>query len=207
MPTNFDSRAREWDDDPKRVTRANAVADAIRGAVRLDPKMSALEYGCGTGLLSFALRNDLGPITLVDTSQGMLDVLAEKIVAAGITNMTPLHLDLATDPLPTDRIDIIYNLMALHHVIDTDRALKAFYSLLNPGGYLCIADLDQEDGSFHSQDSVFDGHNGFDRGSLGKTLSQIGFVNVRFSTIYEMNKNGRKYPLFLAVAGKAEQKQ
>ncbi|MGE5378250.1 MAG: class I SAM-dependent methyltransferase, partial [Bacteroidota bacterium] len=77
--TNFDERARDWDSDPRKVERARAVADAMRQAVPLSNEMKALEYGCGTGLLSFALQSDLGPITLADTSQGMLDVLSEKI--------------------------------------------------------------------------------------------------------------------------------
>jgi ubiquinone/menaquinone biosynthesis C-methylase UbiE len=48
--------------------------------------------------LSFALQEDLGQITLADTSQGMLDVLSEKIAASGVTNMHPVRLDLSTDP-------------------------------------------------------------------------------------------------------------
>ncbi len=54
------------------------VADAIRKAVPLSKEMKAFEYGCGTGLLSFALQPDLGEITLADTSQGMLEVLARR---------------------------------------------------------------------------------------------------------------------------------
>ncbi len=77
--TNFDERARDWDSDPKKVERARVVADAIRKTIPLSQEMKALEYGCGTGLLSFALQPDLGEITLADTSQGMLDVLREKI--------------------------------------------------------------------------------------------------------------------------------
>ena len=92
--TNFDERARDWDSDPKKVERARAVAEAIRKALPLSANMTALEYGCGTGLLSFALQEDLGEITLADTSQGMLDVLSEKIAASGVTNMHPVRLDL-----------------------------------------------------------------------------------------------------------------
>ena len=83
--TNFDERAKDWDSDPKKVERARVVAEAIRAALPLSTDMTALEYGCGTGLLSFALQSELGQITLADTSQGMLDVLGEKIAAAGGT--------------------------------------------------------------------------------------------------------------------------
>jgi len=54
--TNFDERAKDWDSDPKKVERARVVADAIRSVIPLSKDMHALEYGCGTGLLSFALH-------------------------------------------------------------------------------------------------------------------------------------------------------
>ena len=132
--TNFDERAKDWDSDPKKVERARAVAEAIRSAIPLTPNMSALEYGCGTGLVSFALQADLGQITLADTSQGMLDVLSEKIAAAGVTNMHPARLDLSTDPLPAERFDLTYSLMTLHHIEDAKGILKKFHALLEPSG-------------------------------------------------------------------------
>src|SRR5512145_567978 len=111
MPNHFDLGAREWDNDPKRILRANTVAQAIAAAVPLNRQMTALEYGCGTGLLSFALQPHLGPITLADSSTGMLDVLREKIAAAGITNMAPVLLDLAVQAFTDEPFDVIYTLM------------------------------------------------------------------------------------------------
>ena len=122
---NFDERAKDWDSDPAKVERARVVADAIRAAVPLKPGMTALEYGCGTGLLSFALQTEFASITLADTSQGMLDVLAGKIQSAGVRNMHPLRLDLSSDPLPDSRFGIIYSLMALHHIPETETVAEA----------------------------------------------------------------------------------
>jgi ubiquinone/menaquinone biosynthesis C-methylase UbiE len=204
--TNFDERAKDWDSDPKKVERARAVAEAIRNAIPLTPKMSALEYGCGTGLVSFALQSDLGKITLADTSQGMLNVLSEKIVAAGVTNMHPARLDLSTDPLPAERFDLTYSLMTLHHIEDAKGILKKFHALLGPSGILCIADLDKEDGSFHT-DGTTDVHLGFERTELQKWVEDAGFVNVKFSTAYEIKKKigdeEKIFPVFLLTARKA----
>ena len=199
---DFDSKAKNWDAAPDRVERANAVAAAIREEVVLSGTLIALEYGCGTGLLSFALQPELGQITLADNSAGMLEVLKEKIARGGITNMSPLRLDLADDPLPADRFDLVYTLMTMHHIPDTAKILGCFHALLQPCGILCIADLDKEHGSFHAHEPGFDGHNSFDRAGLGLELEQAGFSNVRFSTCYTMMKDGRSYPLFLAVAEK-----
>ena len=201
MP-DFDLEAADWDAVPGRIERANAVAAAIREQVPLSRKLKAFEYGCGTGLLSFALQAELGQITLADSSTGMLKVLKEKIAANGAGNMTPVQLDLAVDRLPAERFDLLYTLMVLHHIPDTAKILQAFHSLLVPGGVLCIADLDKEDGSFHAREADFGGHNGFERAELSRLLSGTGFVNIRFDTCFEMVKAGRSYPLFLAVAEK-----
>lgn len=203
--TNFDERAKDWDSDPKKVERARAVAEAIRHAVPLSNEMNALEYGCGTGLLSFALQSDLGQITLADTSQGMLDVLTEKIASAGVTNMHPIKLDLASDPLPAEQYDLTYSLMTLHHIHNADDMLVKFRDLLSPNGYLLVADLDKEDGSFHT-DGTTDVHLGFARDELQKTVEDIGFEHVTFSTAYVIKKKianeEKTFPVFLMVAQK-----
>ena len=59
--------------------------------------------------------------------------------------------------------DLIYTLMVLHHVGDVETIIRKFRGLLNPGGYLAIADLYSEDGSFHGEG--FSGHMGFDPGT------------------------------------------
>lgn len=203
--TNFDERAKDWDSDPDKVARARAVARTIRRAIPLSKKMKALEYGCGTGLLSFALQSDLGPITLADTSQGMLDVLKEKIAASDVTNMKPIRLDLTSDPLPLETYDLTYSLMTLHHIRDVNDMLIKFRELLIPRGFLVVADLDREDGSFHTDGST-DVHLGFDRDELQKIVESIGFENVSFSTAYEIKKQigneQKKFPVFLMTAQK-----
>jgi ubiquinone/menaquinone biosynthesis C-methylase UbiE len=202
--TDFDKKAGAWDSDPTRVERANAVADAIRATTRLTPDMTALEYGCGTGLLSFALHNRIGRITLADSSRGMLDVLAEKIAVAQIRTMTPLKLDLTVDPLPDERFDLIYTLMTMHHVPDIARMLGNFFALLKTPGVLCVSDLDAEDGSFHGPE--FPGHKGFDRAELKRIAGEAGFPETSFTTafhIFRQTGGKRKdFPLFLMIARK-----
>ena len=203
--TDFNERAKDWDSDPMKVERAHVVAEAIRTALPLRSEMTALEYGCGTGLLSFALQPDLGSITLADTSQGMMDVLNKKINATGVVNMCPLMLDLASDPLPTERYHLIYSLMTLHHIHNTENILTKFHALLESSGYLCIADLDKEDGSFHTEGTI-DLHRGFDRLTLQKQVEAAGFGEIRFSTAYEIKKKigntEKTFSIFLMIARK-----
>jgi ubiquinone/menaquinone biosynthesis C-methylase UbiE len=203
MTTNdFDARAETWDDDPAKVERAQAVADEIVARVPLSRTMRALEYGCGTGLLSFMLRDRLVDVTLADVSDGMLAVAARKIEAACDASMRAVKLDFFSDPVPPQAFDVIYSLMTLHHIPDTTGIFERFRSALSTPGFLCIADLDTEDGSFHG--AGFDGHLGFDRGELAAKARQAGFASAEFTTAYRLTKavgNGRRtFPIFLMVA-------
>ena len=205
MSQHFDQHAATWDDDPSKLHRAQSVAEAIFAKIPVDRSMSVLEYGCGTGLLSFALAPKVGPITAADSSPGMLAVLQQKIADHPAVDIRPSALNLLRDGLPPERYGLICSLMTLHHIDDTAAIMRAFHDLLNDTGYLCIADLDSEDGSFHSYG--FDGHKGFDRAALGELCRAAGFAEVDFSTVFEIEKtaaNGvsRSYPVFLLCASK-----
>ncbi len=196
MPS-FDERAATWDDDPLKRARAESVALTIRAAVPLDRSMRMLEYGAGTGLVTQALRGSVGPVTLADTSGGMREVMLAKIAAGTIPDAQVWDLDLATEAAPEAQFDLVVTVMALHHVVQLERALAGFAGVLVDGGRLCIVDLEEEDGSFHGHG--FEGHQGFHLESLGDSLRSAGFVDVEFRPCGEVDRNGTVFPLFLAT--------
>jgi len=196
--SHFDDRAATWDDNPQHVERASAIAAAIVEAVPLGPTTRLLEYGAGTGLVSEALRQHVGPITLADTSEGMRSVIQSKIDAGALGEATIWDVDLATTPPATDdRFDLIVTVMTLHHIVELAPTLEAFCRLLVPGGHLCIADLELEDGSFHGDG--FHGHHGFARAVLTSDLAAAGFDEPDFTTPHRIERDDRTYPIFLAV--------
>lgn len=199
LTTDFDARAEGWDDANK-VKRAKDVAAGIRRAVPLSRSMRALEYGAGTGLLSFCLRDALGPITLADSSAGMRVVAERKIAAANAQEMRVIDLDLMHDPVPPERYDLIFSMMTLHHVPDVPRVLAALHSMLNPKGWLCLADLDAEDGSFHGPDVEV--HHGFERQTLRSWLTAADFADVSVDECCSIEHGGRSYSIFLATCGR-----
>jgi len=202
--TDFDKAAADWDKDKQKIDRARAVSECIRKMVNITPEMTALEYGCGTGLLSFHLQPFFKHITLADNSSGMLTVLSEKISSAKIDNMSPLQADLLSDDLQERNFDIIYTMMTLHHIHPVQELFSRFFDLLSSNGYLCIVDLDKEDGSFHDKD--FNGHHGFERKEMEKMAGSNGFKNIRFKTPFKIQKsvNGHEktFSLFLMTAQK-----
>jgi 2-polyprenyl-3-methyl-5-hydroxy-6-metoxy-1,4-benzoquinol methylase len=185
--SRFDGMAENWDNDPQKVKRAETVAGKIRKYIPLSRQMEAMEFGCGTGLLSFALKDDLGHITLVDTSKGMLDVLMRKIDVSGAKNMTPMLFDLTADKKLQKEFDFVFTMMALHHVRQPERVLRAFSDRLKPGGYLTIAELEKGDVSFHGPG--FDGHDGFEREKLFVMAEDAGFRTVRFHDCFVVERD------------------
>ncbi|HBX50856.1 MAG: hypothetical protein A2275_01160 [Bacteroidetes bacterium RIFOXYA12_FULL_35_11] len=201
----FDIKAKSWDENPLNIERAKAIADIIKEKISFTGNEKALDYGCGTGLLSMNLFNDLKNIILADTSTRMLEVVNEKIRNNAIKNMTAIDADLNSEALSENNFNIIYTSMTLHHIEDVEGSLRKFYSLLKPEGQLCIADLDSEDGTFH--DDSFTGHFGFDRGDLKIKTLNAGFNEVLFYdcfTINKINSQGQKqsYTMFLMIAQK-----
>lgn len=199
----FDTKAKEWDNSPDKLKRAKVFAIEIIDFIKPNKTKNALEFGCGTGLLSFQLKDAFNKITLADTSAGMIDVLKEKIKKQDIKNFIPLLADLLQENTGVKNIDVIYTLMTLHHINDLDKAFKEFHNILNNNGYLCIADLVEEDGTFHKPELNFDGHLGFNKESLIKLLVKHDFTFQYYSTPHTIIKeNGKHYPLFLLIAKK-----
>ncbi len=196
---SFDDRAADWDSDVH-VERAVAIAASIRAAVPIGAGARVIEVGAGTGLVGRALAPAVGSVVLADPSAAMLAVADAKALALGIGNIRTLRYTLAADPPPVERFDLAVSLMALHHVLDTDLALRHLAAVLDPGGWIAIADLDAEDGSYHVDPAeralVLPG---FGRDDLGRRAKAAGFAGVRFTTVWEIPKNGRVYPLFLMV--------
>lgn len=201
----FDESAKSWDTD-KRINRARIIANEIMNSLDTSKSLTAMEFGCGTGLISFNLKDKFEKITLIDTSKGMIDVVNGKIEEQRIKNMETLHLDITADSLPNMKFDIIYNSMVLHHIHDISAIAKCFYELLNKDGYICIVDLDEDDGSFHKEEQGFDGHNGFNQERLKSVFKDTGFSEVESKTFYYDEKiiDGQivNYSLFLMKAKK-----
>ncbi|MEE9905600.1 MAG: class I SAM-dependent methyltransferase [Chlorobium sp.] len=206
----FDRSAAQWDENPRRTALAENVAKAIMEAVTPGSSMRAMEFGCGTGLVTLALAPYLKSIAAIDTSEEMLAVLQKKIETLDIPNVQPIQADLVHDtlsPVPSESLDFICSSMTLHHIADTCALLEKLCGLLRPDGTLAMADLDREDGFFHD-DGTEEVHHGFERPALQAMLEKAGFRNVAFRTVCEVKKINRAdreavYPIFLVTAVKA----
>lgn len=197
--STFDERARGWD-TPERRDHAAAVARAIRERVPIEPTARMIEVGAGTGLLGLELAADVGQLVLAEPSQGMLEVVGEKLAARGASNVTAIRFDLTADLPPEEPFDIAISLLVLHHLVDTAAAFEALRRLLRPGGYLALADLESEDGSFHGPEAEGIHHLGFDLAAVARLARGGGFAEVDVRTASHIDRDGRSYPIFLLTA-------
>jgi 2-polyprenyl-3-methyl-5-hydroxy-6-metoxy-1,4-benzoquinol methylase len=203
---DFSKEAAVWDDNPVRVKLSNDIAGAIKQQIHLTPEMDIMDYGCGTGVLSLQLRPFVRSLTGVDSGQGMLDIFRAKAAGMKLDNVKTLLVDTDKGVVLTGSYDLVICSMTLHHVKVIEPLFHQFSKVTRPGGYLCIADLDPDDGLFHENSAgVF--HHGFEKTALSKVFQHGGYINIRDVTAAEVVKPGnngitRRFTMFLMVGQK-----
>lgn len=200
MTQRFDKAAQEWDSGDTRQNIAEAVFKTIASRIALVNNMNILDFGAGTGLLSFKIAPMVRSVTGVDLSSGMLEQLNAKNTSS--LQVTTILQDIMDKPLE-QKFNGIVSSMAMHHVENTKQLFETFYAHLERDGFIAIADLEEEDGTFHAQhgnDGVH--HFGFNRELLRNTIEKAGFKNVRFHDAYSVNREDGSYPIFLVTAMK-----
>lgn len=205
MENHFDNVARDWDKQSIHIQRTEAIANALREELQKKKINHALEFGAGTGLLSFALQDFFSEIILMDSSAEMILATKDKIAGSGLTHLHPIQFDLELNNYSVKTFDIIFSQMALHHVNDIEKIIAKFYNLLNAGGKLAIADLYKENGTFHEKKMKV--HYGFDPEELKAILIKYGFrfVISRQCFVIERkvdNEATKSFPVFLLTCEK-----
>ena len=202
---DFDKVAASWDENPRRRQLAEAVAAGIAAEIPLNREMQALEYGCGTGLCGLQLAPQVGQLTAVDTSAGMLDELRKKSEALCLQNVSPILITPEDWALPVVTFDLVFASMVLHHIKEIHPLLQHFQQTLKPGGFLALADLEEEGGTFHD-DPTGVAHHGFNPRELMTLLEQLGFTALNKQIVHTIRKQRSSvehiFPVFLLTGQK-----
>ncbi len=195
----FAHKSKSWDMSSRRVKNAQAIAELIVKNIKLNKEMELMDFGAGTGLLSYFVAPFVKKIVAVDNSPSMLREFKNKCSEFACETEVLEH-DLSEKALERE-FDGIISSMTIHHIEDTAALFRRLYTMLKPGGFIAIADLDTEDGSFHSDNTgVF--HHGFDRKRLEETAKEAGFGKIHFDTASTIEKPHRDFTVFLMTAEK-----
>lgn len=199
MTDLFNEKAKDWDANEMRTKLSSAIGSSILAHVSLHEQMRVMDFGAGTGLISSQVAPLVKKIVAVDISEAMLNKLVAKPELQDKVEI--VCQDIIEKPI-ADNFDLIMSAMSMHHVKDTSKLIQRFSEHLNPGASIALADLDKEDGSFHPEDSEGVFHLGFKRNELQIILEKYGFREVQFITAHTINKEEKKYPIFLVTATK-----
>ncbi|DAB30446.1 MAG TPA: hypothetical protein CFH84_03925 [Sulfurimonas sp. UBA12504] len=132
----------------------------------------------------------------MDTSASMLEKLQEKNTDA--LSIEAIHQDIIQTPL-TQCFDGLISSMTLHHIEDLHAFFTTIKKNIKKNGFIAIADLESEDGTFHSDnEGVF--HFGFDKERLCALTTECGFQDVAFKQIHTIQKPHRDFGIFLLTA-------
>ena len=196
---NFAHKSKSWDMNSKRVQNAKSIAELIIENVTFSSTMKVMDFGAGTGLLSYFVAPHVETIVAVDNSPSMLEKFKEKSSEFACKTEV-LELDLSQNNLE-EKFDGIISSMTIHHLEETKALFEKFYNMLNKDGFIAIADLDSEDGTFHSDNTgVF--HFGFDRKELEAIAKEVGFKEIRFELASTINKPHNDFTVFLMLGWK-----
>jgi len=194
--SHFDKRAQNWDKGDIRVNGALTIANAIEKKIELNESMEIMDFGVGTGLLGFEIAKRVKKVYGVDTSTNMLAKLKEK--NSPELSIATYCQDITKKPIER-KFDGIVSSMTLHHVENLKDFFETIYKNLNKDGFIAIADLESEDGTFHSDNAgVF--HFGFNKKELCDIVEFAGFKDVSFENINTIHKPHKDFGVFLLTA-------
>ena len=196
---HFAHKSKTWDMNSKRVQNAKGIAELIVNNIKLNKEMEIMDFGAGTGLLSYFVAPYVQKIVAVDNSPSMLLEFQNKCDEFSC-HTEVIEKDLSTDTLDR-KFDGIISSMTIHHLEDIPTLFVKFYDMLDEHGFIAIADLDSEDGTFHSDnEGVF--HYGFDRQLLARYAQEAGFKDITFSLANKISKPHAEFTVFLMTAVK-----
>lgn len=196
---HFAHKSKSWDMSSRRVQNAQAIANKILNNIDMNKRMTLMDFGAGTGLLSFFVAPKVDTIVAVDNSPSMLEKFREKSSEFDCKTEI-IQKDLSRETIERE-FDGIISSMTMHHLEDTRALFSKLYTMLKSGGFIAIADLDSEDGSFHSEDTGVH-HYGFERNILNNIAKEAGFRDIQIETVSTIKKPHRDFTVFLLTARK-----
>ena len=160
-----------------------------------------LDYGCGSGLVSFGFASDVKSIDGYDNSFGMIETYNEKSKSLNLEHISGYLHDINIESIKNNSYDLVVTNMTMHHIKDINNFVISLKNSLNIDGHLYIADLVKEDGSFHSSGNDGVEHFGFDEDTLYKAFKLAGLIDIKYEIIQTIQKPNRIYPIF-SISGK-----
>jgi tRNA A58 N-methylase Trm61 len=139
-------QAADWLERPERD--AEEHTGVLVDELRIRRGEVVADLGAGTGYVTHRLARKVGPagkVLAVDIQPEMLDLLTNRMVAMGFTNVVAI-LGSATDPrLPAGSVDLVLMVDVYHEFDFPYEMMEHICQSLKPGGRVVFVEYRQED--------------------------------------------------------------
>lgn len=177
----FQQMANRYDTE-ERIKIAQIIVKEIRSGLADTKGKTALDYGCGTGLIGLGLIDLFSSVIFADASPQMIEQVKQKIRDGRIETAAILCCDFIEAP-PTIQVDYVIMSQVLLHIKDTGLILSRVFDAIKQSGHLIIVDFDKNERI--TNDKVY---NGFEQKELVCLAKQIGFSSADSHTFYRGQK-------------------
>ena len=142
-PIPPEQRAEAWSDSAEgyevfaEAVTSQFAEDAVR-LVHIKPGSHVLDVAAGTGAFSLAAARRGAEVLATDFSAGMLDKLASKSAAQGLSVVQTAIMDGQALQVADGSFDIVASLFGLMFFPDHDRGLRELLRALKPAGQAVV---------------------------------------------------------------------
>ena len=120
---------------------ARRPASALAWLEPLDPEMIVLDVACGAAHAAEQAAPHVRQVVGIDLTPSLLELGADRLREAGITNVLLQEGNAAELPFVGDSFDLVVCRGALHHFMDPDEAVAEMARVCRPGGRVVAADM------------------------------------------------------------------
>jgi SAM-dependent methyltransferase len=141
-------QAAAWLERPERVQEEEP--DLALNALKIAKGSSVADVGAGSGYWTVKLSERVGSsgkVFATDLQPQMLDILARRLTATGITNVTLVRGAVDDPKLPPASVDLALMVDVYHELSQPQAILRGLREALKPGGRLVLLEYRKEDPS------------------------------------------------------------
>jgi len=131
----WDRSAAKFDQAEKKDEQTNIII-IERTRKYLQTSDTVLDFGCGTGLISNEIANNVKLIQAIDISSKMIEIAKNKADKRKIQNIAFSHSTIFDERYKSGSFDVILAFYILHLLDDNQKTIQRIYDLLKPGGLI-----------------------------------------------------------------------